>query len=128
MTPKFRYWSHALQRMADVIAINFIKNEVTILPESTGYIVPLNEEYLMQSTGLFDKNGTEIFEGDIIKMRFPRDRRFIGKFKVIKDPVSPRITFLDESLTTEAFDLYNYMGDYYEVVGNVFEEARKNGK
>lgn len=123
MIPKFRYWIHALQRMADVIAINFINNEVTILPESTGYIVPLNKEYLMQSTGLFDKNGTEIFEGDIIKMRFPMDRRFIGRFKVIKDPVSPRIALLDESLTTEAFNLYNYMGDYYEVVGNVFEEV-----
>lgn len=123
MIPKFRYWSNALQKVADVIAINFIKNEVTILPESTGYIVPLNEEYLMQSTGLFDKNGTEIFEGDIIKMRFPRDRRFIGRFKVIKDPVSTGIALLDENLTNEGFNLYNYMPDYYEVVGNVFEEV-----
>ena len=123
MIPKFRYWSNALQKVTDVIAINFIKNEVTILPESTGYIVPLNEEYLMQSTGLFDKNGTEIFEGDIIKMKFPMDRRFIGRFKVIKDPVSSRIGLLDESLTTEVYDLYNYMPDYYEVVGNVFEEV-----
>lgn len=121
MIPKFRYWSPALQRVADVIAINFINNEVTILPESTGYIVPINKEYLMQSTGLFDKNGTEIFEGDIIKMRFPRDRRFIGRFKVIKDPVSTGIALLDESLTNEGFNLYNYMPDYYEVVGNVFE-------
>ena len=123
MIPKFRYWSHALQKVADVIAINFTKNELTIMPESTGYIVPLNEEYLMQSTGLFDKNGTEIFEGDIIKMRFPMDRRCIGRFKVIKDPVSSRIGLLDESLTTEVYDLYNYMPDYYEVVGNVFEEV-----
>ena len=122
MIPKFRYWSPALQRVADVIAINFINNEVTILPELTCYRVPLNEKYLMQSTGLFDKNGTEIFEGDIIKMRFPMDRRFIGRFKVIKDHVSPKIGLLDESLTTEVYDLYNYMPDYYEVVGNVFEE------
>jgi phage protein len=123
MIPKFRYWSNALQKVADVIAINFTKNELTIMPESIGYIVPLNEEYLMQSTGVLDKNGTEIFEGDIVKMRFPRDRRCIGRFKVIKDPVSPRITFLDESLTTEPYDIYNYMSDYYEVVGNVFEEV-----
>lgn len=122
MRPKFRYWSSALRKVVEVIAINFMKNEVVILTELTGYIVPLNEEYLMQSTGLFDKNGTEIFEGDIIKMRFPMDRRFIGRFKVIKDPVSPKIGLLDESLTTEVYDLYNYMPDYYEVVGNVFEE------
>ena len=122
MIPKFRYWSSALRKVAEVIAINFMKNEVAILTELTGYIVPLNEEYLMQSTGLFDKNGTEIFEGDIIKMRFPRDKRCIGRFKVIKDTISPKIAMIDESLSTEKFDLYNYMPDYYEVVGNVFEE------
>lgn len=122
MRPKFRYWSSALRKVVEVIAINFMKNEVSILTELTGYIVPLNEEYLMQSTGLFDKNGTEIFEGDIIKMRFPRDKRCIGRFKVIKDTISPKIAMIDESLSTEKFDLYNYMPDYYEVVGNVFEE------
>lgn len=124
MKLKYRYWSRALRKVAEVIAINFTKNELTIMPESIGYIVPINEDYLMQSTGLFDKNGTEIFEGDIIKMRFPMDRRFIGRFKVIKDPVSPKIGLLDESLTTEVYDLFNYMPDYYEVVGNVFEGER----
>lgn len=122
MIPKYRYWNPGPKEMVDVIFIHFMHSEVTFLNGLFYQTLPLREEYLMQSTGLLDKNGTEIFEGDIVKMRFPRDRRFIGKFKVIKDPVSPRITFLDESLTTEAFDLYNYMGDYYEVVGNVFEE------
>lgn len=123
MIPKFRYWNPGPQEMKEVIAINFLSSKVTFSTGRFWQTLPLSEEYLMQSTGLLDKNGTEIFEGDIVKMRFPRDRRFIGKFKVIKDPVSPRITFLDESLTTEAFDLYNYMADYYEVVGNVFEEV-----
>ena len=123
MIPKYRYWNPGPKEMVDVIFIHFMHSEVTFLNGLFYQTLPLREEYLMQSTGLLDKNGTEIFEGDIVKMRFPRDRRFIGKFKVIKDPVSPRITFLDESLTTEAFDLYNYMADYYEVIGNVFEEV-----
>lgn len=123
MTPKFRYWSHALQRMADVIAINFIKNEVTILPESTGYIVPLNKEYLMQSTGLLDKNGTEIFEGDIIKMRFLLDRRRIERCVVVRDTDSPMLGLVDNKSSTKKFNLYECHRDYYEVVGNVFEEV-----
>lgn len=125
MIPKFRYWNPGPKEMVEVIFIHFMHSKVTFLTGRFYQTLPLREEYLMQSTGLLDKNGTEIFEGDIVKMKFPRDRRFIGKFKVIKDPVSPKIVFLDESLTTEAFDLYNYMGDYYEVVGNVFEEVEK---
>ena len=109
--------------MTYVISIDFIKLEATIQPREIEYIVPIVGKNLMQSTGLFDKNGREIFEGDIIKMRFPRDKRFIGRFKVIKDDISPRLVMIDESLATEKFDIYNYKSDYYEVVGNVFEEA-----
>lgn len=123
MIPKFRYWNPGPKKMVEVIFIHFMDSEVTFLNGLFYQTLPLREEYLMQSTGLFDKNGTEIFEGDIIKMRFPRDRRFIGRFKVIKDPVSTGIALLDENLTNEGFNLYNYMPDYYEVVGNVFEEV-----
>lgn len=125
MIPKFRYWNPGPKEMVEVIFIHFMHSEVTFLTGRFYQTLPLREEYLMQSTGLFDKNGTEIFEGDIIKMRFPRDRRFIGRFKVIKDPVSTGIALLDENLTNEGFNLYNYMPDYYEVIGNVFEGDEK---
>lgn len=122
MIPKFRYWTPGYQQMKEVVAINFLGQKVTFSAGTFWRTLPLREEYLMQSTGLFDKNGVEIFEGDIIKMRFPIDRRFIGRFKVIKGTISPKIAMIDESLSTEKFDLYNYMGEYYEVIGNVFEE------
>lgn len=123
MIPKFRYWNPGPQTMVEVIAINFMDPKVTFSTGRFWQTLPLREEYLMQSTGLLDKNGTEIFEGDIVKMKFPRDKRCIGRFKVIKDTVSPKIAMIDESLSTEKFDLYNYMPDYYEVIGNVFEEV-----
>lgn len=122
MIPKFRYWSPSLKKAAEVIAINFTKNELTIMPESIGYIVPLNEEYLMQSTGLFDKNGTEIFEGDIIKMRFLLDRRRIERCVVVRDTDSPMLSLVDNKSSTKKFNLYEFNRDYYEVIGNVFEE------
>lgn len=74
-----------------------------------------------QSTGIKDKNDKMIYVGDIVKMRFPHDKRFIGKFVVIKDPNSPRIGLIDKTKTDEIFDLYGYMSNYYEVIGNIHE-------
>lgn len=74
-----------------------------------------------QSTDIKDKNDNMIHVGDIVKMKFPYDRRYIGKFVVVKDPNSPRIGLLDETKTDEIFNLYNHMSNYYEVIGNIHE-------
>lgn len=72
-----------------------------------------------QSTDIKDKNGKMIHVGDIVKMEFTYDKRYIGKFVVIKDPNSPRIGLLDETKTDEIFDLYNHMSNHYEVIGDI---------
>lgn len=74
-----------------------------------------------QATGIEDKDGMMIYVGDIVKMKYPYDKRFIGKFVVVKDPNSPRIGLLDKTKTDEIFNLYGYMSNHYEVVGNIHE-------
>ena len=76
-----------------------------------------------QATGIKDKNEQMIYVGDIVKMKFPYDKRFIGRFVVIKDPNSPRIGLLDETKTDEIFNLCNYMSNYYEVIGNINKDS-----
>lgn len=69
MIPKFRAWDKSNKKMCDVKALSaFNGGEVTIKRdgENASYVVPIERVILMQSTGLFDENGEETFEGDIV--------------------------------------------------------------
>lgn len=79
---------------------------------------------LMQSTGLKDKNGVEIFEGDIIDVgtRIP----FLNKIQRDEETAYLKLVPLDKRWTESYFTNFEDKSRY-EVVGNIYENKELLG-
>ena len=109
---KFRAWDKKTKCYWDVEHINFVSGNIVCdmgwadkaETQRWNALLKQGEYILEQSTGLFDMNGVEIFEGDIVKYN--------------TDDLGVISTYLG------GFIVESYKHDYFEHIGEVVGEMK----
>lgn len=129
MIPKYRaYDGGSLSRMYQPDEVMVGNGDIWIIDEDSvaGEWIVNNDIHLMQSTGLVDKNGKEIFEGDIVKTtRFFGRADEVGGFYEYDKEIIGVVKQLEGAWVidtgSEAVNLWTEIEEN-EVIGNVYEQ------
>lgn len=121
MIPKFRAWHKELGRMMLIRTMFFFANELEEFQLNDSIMnddIPVypDEIELMQSTGLVDKEGTEVFECDILHHQIQTEYTFIVKYDKDKGR-----WYGDGLSRTYRIKITKDFLPYYKVIGNIYE-------
>lgn len=121
MIPKYRAWNKATKEMHevdDIVSIDFEKKQIcvkTLFFDQLNHY-DFNDVVLMQSTGLRDKNGKEIFEGDIVDSE---DGILSGVVEFRPDLGM----FVSTLIKYNNFERLCNVADSVHIIGNIWEDG-----
>lgn len=131
MIPRFRAWDKRKNAMRDVAVLHFTKNGKTNFIEYWINPTELKSYHvrnidLMQSTGLIDRNGVEIFDGDVVQAEQYLTTTIPVRINgIVKYSNRYTMFYLDNG--SERHDLYmqSLGGSIYnfEIIGNIYENS-----
>ncbi|EGP5557126.1 YopX family protein [Enterococcus faecium] len=135
MIPRYRAWKTigTNEMFHNVVAISWNNNKIAVLYPNPGRnTFRIDEEslenvILMQSTGLKDKNGVEIFEGDVVSVSVRNGFDYLdNKVCIVKNSIDYSglvCATVDEDLEYQIFNTELFEEYTYEVIGNIYENS-----
>ncbi len=122
---KFRIWDIENKEMLKVQELDFeptfYGGRIAIRPDQYNDYFDTEDMILMQYTGLRDKNGKEIYEGDIVKITGSKE---IDIGKVIYEYNG----FIVDVMNMDRFyGRVHLLEKFTEVIGNIYEDSELLG-
>jgi len=127
---KFRIWDVGNKEMLEVQELDFeptfYGGRIAIRPDQYSDYFDTEEMILMQYTGLHDKNGKEIYEGDIVYCQTK-----YGKAKAIIKFINGKfVAYWNSALThpENGHHIASYeINKRFEVIGNIYDNPELLG-
>ena len=125
MILNFRAWNKATKEMHeadDIVSLNFEKKQICVKTLFFGQLsyYDFDDIVLMQSTGLVDKNGKEIFERDILAVEADDE---VVNVNVLWDKKHALFIFKSKKYNEEELlaELVEDNACPIEIIGNIYE-------
>lgn len=125
---KFRAWLKEDKKMENVETMDFTDKSIQYLEKSeiiNAYLlrrVSFDDVELMQYTGIKDKNGKEVYEGDVVKLVHFKDGRKKETGKVIFLHSQAGFGIIDRD--GNEYPLFRNTAKQIEIIENIQENKR----